>query len=155
LNDLDKTWLREQEFLEFSMPFGIPRLLGFCGKDAEVRAADCNFHSAQEGFAELRAFPESAAQTATTGALGDIPLAVLSHDPDRPEPDLPEDLLKPTNEAWQQMQDELAHLSTQSTHVIANNSGHYIQLDRPDLVIEAVHKVVDEARWPAPGATKP
>ncbi|MGA7474217.1 MAG: hypothetical protein WBW60_15910, partial [Candidatus Sulfotelmatobacter sp.] len=81
--------------------------------------------------------------------------AVLSHDPDRPEPDLPEDLLKPTNEAWQQMQDELAHLSTQSTHVIANNSGHYIQLDRPDLVIEAVHKVVDEARWPAPGATKP
>jgi len=155
LNDLDKTWLREQEFLEFSMPFGIPRLLGFCGKDAEVRAADCNFHSAQEGFAELRAFPESAAQTATTGALGDIPLAVLSHDPDRPEPDLPEDLLKPTNEAWQQMQDELAHLSTRSTHVIANNSGHYIQLDRPDLVIEAVHKVVDEARWPAPGATKP
>ena len=67
LNDLDKTWLREQEFLEFSMPFGIPRLLGFCGNDAEVRAADCNFHSAREGVAELKAFPESAAQTAATG----------------------------------------------------------------------------------------
>ena len=33
LNDLDATWLREQEFLEFTMPFGIPRLLGFCDND--------------------------------------------------------------------------------------------------------------------------
>ncbi len=34
LKDLDATWLREQEFFEFTMPFGIPRLLGFCGNDA-------------------------------------------------------------------------------------------------------------------------
>src|SRR5271156_4347992 len=114
LNDLDKTWLREQEFLEFTMPFGIPRLLGFCGSDAEVRAADCNFHSAREGVAELKAFPESAAQTATTGALGNMPLAVLTHDPDRPEPDMPEDVIQPTEQGWQQMQNDLAHLSTRS-----------------------------------------
>jgi pimeloyl-ACP methyl ester carboxylesterase len=43
LNDLDKTWVREQEFLAFSMPFGIPRLLGFCDKDGEVRAAGLQF----------------------------------------------------------------------------------------------------------------
>jgi pimeloyl-ACP methyl ester carboxylesterase len=146
LNDLDKTWLREQEFLAFSMPFGIPRGLGFCAKDGAVRAADCNFHSAREGVAELRAFSESAVQTATTGTLGDLPLAVLSHDPEQPEPDLPEDLVKPTHDAWQQMQNELAQLSTRSTHVIANNSGHYIQVDRPDLVIEAVRNSVEQAR---------
>ncbi len=146
LNDLDATWLREREFLEFTMPFGLPRFLGFCGPDAEVRAADCNFHSAREGVAELKAFPESAVQTATTGTLGDIPLAVLSHDPDQPEPDLPEDLIKPANDAWQQMQDELAHLSARSKHAIARNSGHHIQLDRPDLVVDAVRGVVDQAR---------
>jgi pimeloyl-ACP methyl ester carboxylesterase len=146
LNDLDKTWLREREFLAFSMPFGIPRLLGFCDKDGRVRAADCNFHSAREAVAELRAFSESAVQTATTGRLGDLPLAVLSHDPEQPEPDLPEDLVKPTHDAWQQMQNELAQLSTRSTHVIAKNSGHYIQIDRPDLVIEAVRKTVEQAR---------
>jgi pimeloyl-ACP methyl ester carboxylesterase len=44
------------------------------------------------------------------------------------------------------MQDELARLSTRGTHVIAKNSGHFIQLDRPDIVIEAVRKVVDQAR---------
>ena len=146
LNDLDATWLREQEFFEFTMPFGIPRLLGFCGNDAEVRAAECNFHSVREGVAELKTISESAGQTATTCPLGDLPVAVLSSDSDRPQPDLPEDLVKPTSDAWQAMQQELAHLSTRGTQQIAKNSGHYIQLDRPDLVIEAVHKFVDQAR---------
>jgi pimeloyl-ACP methyl ester carboxylesterase len=43
------------------------------------------------------------------------------------------------------MQNELAQLSTAATHVIAKNSGHYIQLDRPELVVEAVRQVVDRA----------
>jgi len=146
LNDMDATWLREQEFMEFVMPFGIPRLMGFCGSDAEVRAAECNFHNAREGVAESKAISESAAQAAMAGNLGDIPLAVLSEDPNQPQPDLPEDLVKPASDAWQQMQDELAHLSSRGTRVIAKNSGHFIQLDRPDVVIEAVHKVVNQVR---------
>jgi pimeloyl-ACP methyl ester carboxylesterase len=150
LNDLDATWLREQEFFEFTMPFGIPRLLGFCGNAAAVRAVDCNFHSVRESVAELKAISESAAQTAATGSLGDIPLVVLSHDPETPQPDLPEDLVKPANDAWQQMQEELTHLSSKGKQVIAKNSGHYIQLDRPDLVIKAVRSVVDQAREAQP-----
>jgi pimeloyl-ACP methyl ester carboxylesterase len=150
LNDLDATWLREQEFFEFTMPFGIPRLLGFCGNDAAVRAVDCNFHSVRESVAELKTVSESAAQTAATGSLGDMPLVVLSHDPETPQPDLPEDLVKPANDAWQQMQEELDHLSSKGTQVIAKNSGHYIQLDRPDLVIKAVRSVVDQAREAQP-----
>jgi pimeloyl-ACP methyl ester carboxylesterase len=146
LNDLDASWIREEEFLEFATPFGIPRLLGFCGHDVEVRAAECNFHNAREGVIELKAFPESATQTATAGSLGDMPLVVLSHDPGTPQPDLPEDLVKPTNDVWQQMQTELAKLSTRGTQVIAKNSGHYIQLDRPDVVIEGIRNVVGQVR---------
>jgi pimeloyl-ACP methyl ester carboxylesterase len=44
------------------------------------------------------------------------------------------------------LQEELTRLSTHSTLVIAKGSGHYIQNDRPDIVIEAVHNVVDQAR---------
>jgi pimeloyl-ACP methyl ester carboxylesterase len=150
INDLDSTWLREQEFFEFTMPFGVPRLLGFCGNDDAIRAVDCNFHSARESVAELKAISESAAQTAATGSLGDMPLIVLSHDPDTPQPDLPEDLVKPTNDVWQQMQQELTHLSTTGKQVIAKNSGHYIQLDRPDIAIEAVRNIVDQARQTQP-----
>jgi pimeloyl-ACP methyl ester carboxylesterase len=150
INDLDATWLREQQLFESTMPFGIPRLLGFCGNDDAIRAVDCNFHSARESVAELKAISESAAQTAATGSLGDIPLIVLSHDPDTPQPDLPEVLVEPTNDVWQQMQIELAHLSTRGKQVIAKNSGHYIQLNRPDIVIEAVRNIVDQARQAQP-----
>jgi pimeloyl-ACP methyl ester carboxylesterase len=146
LKNMRGSWLREAEFLEYTMPFGIPRLLGFCDEDPVLRAAECDWNDAREGVEEMKAFPESAAQAAATGPLGDIPLAVLSHDPDRPSADLPADLAKPTNEAWEKMQEELAHLSTRGTQTIARNSSHYIQIDRPDLVIEAIRGVVDQTR---------
>ena len=148
VNDLDASWTREAEFLEFTMPFGIPRFLGFCSKRVEVRTSHCNFHSLRENVAELKSFSISAAQAGATGSVGDMPLVVLSRDPDMPQPDLPEDLVKPTNDAWQQMQQELAKLSTRGTQIIAKNSGHAIQRDRPDAVIDAVRKVVDLARQP-------
>lgn len=156
VKNMEGTWIRESEFLEYTMPFGVPRILGFCDEDPVVRAAECNWQTARESVAEMKAFPESAAQAATTGSLGDMPLAVLSHDPDKPSAELPEDIAKPTNDAWEKMQEELSHLSTRGTQVIAKNSGHYIQLDRPDVVIDAVRRVVDETKQPPqPAPSKP
>jgi pimeloyl-ACP methyl ester carboxylesterase len=146
LNDLNGSWLREQEFLTFITPFGIPRLLGFCAADAATRAAECNFRSERESLAELRLFHESAAEASKTGSLGDLPLVVLSSDPNRPEPDIPEDLVEPTHVAWQRMQVELSHLSTRGTRTVAEHSAHYIQLDRPDIVIEGVRQVTETTR---------
>jgi len=146
LKNLEATQIREGEFLAFTMPFGIPRLLALCEDDPVERAAECNFHSLREDVAEFKAFPESARQAAATGTLGDIPLAVLSHDPDKPSADLPPEIAKPTNDAWEKMQEELAHLSTRGTQAIAKNSAHYIQIDRPELVIDAVRNVVEQAR---------
>jgi pimeloyl-ACP methyl ester carboxylesterase len=146
LKNMEGSWRREAEFLEYTMPLGIPRLLGFCDEEPVQRAAECNFRSASEGVAELKSFPKSGAQAAGTGPLGDIPLVVLSHDPDKPSADLPADLAKPTNEAWEKMQEDLAHLSSRGTQMIAKNSSHYIQIDRPDLVIDAVRNVVEQVR---------
>jgi len=150
LRNLEGSWVREAEFLAYAMPLGVPRLLNLCDDDAVARAAECNSHSARESVAEMKAFPESAAQTAATGTLGDLPLAVLSRDPEKPSADLPADLAQPTNAAWEKMQEELAHLSTRGTRTVAKNSGHYIQIDRPDLVIEAIHGVIEQARAPQP-----
>ncbi len=145
-------FVRELRFEEFGMLFGLPRLLNFfdpfdyCHTDAASRATMCNFQTVRTGISAMKTFDASAAQAAVTGALGDMPLAVLSHDPDAPQPGIPADLLNPTNAAFDQMQEELAHLSTRGTRIVARNSSHYIQLDRPDLVIDAVRRVVAEAR---------
>ncbi len=152
LKDMEGSWRREAEFMEYTMPFGIPRLFGLCDEDPVPRAAECNFHSAAESVAELKAFPESAAQTGASGSLGDMPLVVLSHDPDKPSAELPADLAKPTNDAWEKMQEELAHLSTRGTQVIAKGSAHYVQIDRPDVFVDAVRNVVEQARGAQPAA---
>jgi len=143
---MERSWRREAEFMEFTMPFGIPRLLGLCDEDVVERAADCNFKTARESVEEMKTFSTSAGEARAAGSLQDLPLAVVSHDPEKPLADLPEDLAKPTNEAWQKMQQELAHLSTRGTLTIARNSSHYIQNDRPDVVVEAVRNVVNQAR---------
>jgi len=146
LKSMEGSWLREANFLKFSMPLGIPRLLGFCDDSAVARAAECNFQSASESVAEMKSFRESAAQTASTGPFGDIPLIVLSHDPDKPSAELPPELAKPTNEAWEKMQEELTHLSTHGSQIVAKNSAHYVQVDRPDLVVDSIRNVVQQAR---------
>jgi len=146
LKNMEGSWQREAEFLEYAMPFGIPRLIGLCEDDPQHRAAECNWHSAREGVAELKAIPVSAAETAATGSLGDMPLAVLSHDPNKPSSELPPDLAKPTNEAWEKMQEELANLSSRGTQSIVRNSSHYIQLDQPTAVTSAVRNIVEQAR---------
>ncbi len=146
LKNLEGSWHREAQFIAYSMPLGIPRLLGLCESSAEARATGCNWHSAREQLAEITAFPESAAETAKAGTLSDMPLAVLSHDPDKPSPDLPPDLAKSVNDAWEKMQEDLTHLSTRGTQIVVKNASHYIQLDRPDVVVNAIHDVVDQSR---------
>ena len=154
---MEGTQLREAEFLEFTMPFGVPRFLNLCDDDPVQRAAECDFQSMREVIAEFKSVKESAAQTAATGSLGDMPLAVLSHDPDKPSSELPADLAKPVNDAWEKMQEEMAHLSTRGTQTIAKNSSHYIQIDRPEVVIDAVRGVVEQARaaQPVSSSSKP
>ncbi|HEV2397309.1 MAG TPA: alpha/beta hydrolase [Candidatus Sulfotelmatobacter sp.] len=149
---MEGSWQREQEFMEYTMPFGVPRMLGLCDDDPVERAAGCNWNAAREQVAEMKAFPESAAEAANTGSLGDMPLAVLSHDPDKLYTGIPPDLARPANQLWEKMQEELAHLSTRGTQTIAKNSSHYIQFDNPALVIAAVHRVVEQARQPQTAA---
>jgi pimeloyl-ACP methyl ester carboxylesterase len=80
--------------------------------------------------------------------LRPMPLVVLSHSRDRPNPfGFPPDWpIESLERAFQDSQDELAELVPGARHVIATASGHYIQLDQPELVIEAIRRVVSEER---------
>ncbi|MFH0785075.1 MAG: alpha/beta hydrolase [Pseudomonadota bacterium] len=49
-------------------------------------------------------------------------------------------------ELWKGMHDEVASWSSNSRHQLVPNASHYIQFDRPDVVIEAVRSVVNDVR---------
>jgi pimeloyl-ACP methyl ester carboxylesterase len=77
-----------------------------------------------------------------------MPLVVISHSRDLPNPfGFPPDWpVAALEEAFQASQDRLAGLVPDGRHVIATNSGHYIQLEEPQLVIDAIRWVVERAR---------
>jgi pimeloyl-ACP methyl ester carboxylesterase len=49
---------------------------------------------------------------------------------------------KDLDASWQALQNDLASLSSNSTHLIATRSGHAIMFGQPDLVIAAIKQVV-------------
>ncbi|MCU0606390.1 MAG: alpha/beta hydrolase [Candidatus Edwardsbacteria bacterium] len=49
-------------------------------------------------------------------------------------------------EQWMVFQQELAALSPRGTQVVAENSGHVIQLQQPELIIDAIRQVVEGIR---------
>lgn len=70
----------------------------------------------------------------------DYPLVVLTRGlPDKPDPVWPSADLQRVE---QELQREFLTLSPKSSLVIAKNSGHWIQKDQPELVIEAIRKVI-------------
>jgi pimeloyl-ACP methyl ester carboxylesterase len=79
-------------------------------------------------------------------SLGDLPLLVLGHGQPMLMPGLADEVNQANEQLWQQLQAELAGLSSQGRLVVAQDSGHYIQLERPQLVIDAIAEVVTAAR---------
>ncbi|MGI8486606.1 MAG: alpha/beta fold hydrolase [Thermomicrobiales bacterium] len=82
-----------------------------------------------------------------TSPLQPMPLAVLSHGIPfaKPRPEWPTDEME---EIMLALQDDLARLVPNARHVIAQQSGHNIHQDQPELVVEAIRQVVAAVRNP-------
>jgi pimeloyl-ACP methyl ester carboxylesterase len=80
----------------------------------------------------------------------DIPLVVLTHGVVSPGDYGIASMAAKGEELRLQMQEALARLSSRSKHIIAGKSGHYIQRDQPQLVIDSVRQVVEATRTQNP-----
>lgn len=82
-------------------------------------------------------------QNRAVKSLGTIPILVLTHSPKfKVDPRLPEDILNSIENSSQQLQKSFLTLSKDSKQIIAENAGHAIHIDEPDLVISAVKEVM-------------
>lgn len=78
--------------------------------------------------------------------FGGLPLVVVSRGRAEAPAGLPPELVAERERTWRQMQDELAALSSHSVHLIAERSGHLINKDQPELVVEAIYQAVTLVR---------
>jgi pimeloyl-ACP methyl ester carboxylesterase len=86
--------------------------------------------------------------------LGALPLIVLtptlgSNSNDWPA-SLPEDLASRLEVTWMELQEDAATLSSNSKLIVVENSGHDIEVDQPEVVVEAIQQVVEAVRTGAP-----
>ena len=150
-----KLWLR---MMQITMPFGLPRWRGWCGSGpAEIsgmkRAIGCQSHVYATHYAQWEAFPESANEIKTLGGLADLPLTVISRDANRGS--RTEDVVEAQREQhWAKLQQSLVGLSSRTTHVTAEGSGHSIPVERPDVIVDAIRQMVSQLRLLPSGSSE-
>ena len=81
----------------------------------------------------------AAGEARASGDLGDRPVMVLTADQQLEE--LPEPYRSRDADAWLAMQEELASLSTRGVQRTVTDTGHFIQDDQPQAVVEAIREV--------------
>lgn len=137
---------REMRWQKLLMMLGWYRLQGVCTSippgfeaySAWIKADSCIPSQMDAMENELDAERASGEETIHAGPFGDLPVLILSRDPKVLSSNWPASVAKANSVVWNQMQEESKALSTQSRRIIAKGSDHYIQNDRPDLVIREI-----------------
>ncbi len=140
----DKLWLR---FMQWTSPFGLPRWRKWCASGPEdmvalKAAVNCKARVFAAEFEQRSALPAGAEEIRALPNLGAVPLIVISRDPDRKN----EQTSGAVEHRWTELQKELLHLSPNATQLVAEGSGHAVPVQRPDVIVDSVRRVVEQAR---------
>ena len=126
----------------FMARIGVARLLaGPLGSVEELPPGDKQAYTAYAVaqrsvvtfLAEGMGMSEGGAQARAVATLGDLPLIVLSRGKDQ-------------DAAWAASQAGFVQLSSDSQQIYADQSGHHIMIDQPEVAIAAILKMVERVR---------
>jgi pimeloyl-ACP methyl ester carboxylesterase len=85
-------------------------------------------------YLEEEGIPESNRQIKSGGPFPDVPLAVIAATDHGP-------FFRQWEPTLMRLQQQLATLSPHATLIVAQGSGHDVQLDRPEIVVDAVRRI--------------
>jgi len=136
---------------------GWQRLLGQCdvsAKDSPDWAGQFNAMACRPGYvdtdeSELNYFEVSSQQAGRLATFGGVPLLVISRDPNVRGKGMSPDRVAQIP-VWDGEQEASKSLSPLSWRVIARNSGHMVPLDRPDLIVAEITRLIEYLRGGPP-----
>ena len=94
---------------------------------------------------------DSAEIVAHRRSFGAMPLVVLTAGQPAKDPSLTDEKNQAWQKLWMQGHDEIAALSSRGRNRVVPGSGHFIQFERPQAVIDAVDEVVAQVRQSSGG----
>ncbi len=99
---------------------------------------------------EFPYFEEICRQAGRLKTFGNVPLLVISKDPNRKREGLTQSQIDEIP-IWEKEQEELKALSPLSWRVIAKDSGHAVHHDRPEVIAKGIYQLIGYLRGgPAP-----
>ncbi|MFZ1683671.1 MAG: alpha/beta hydrolase [Candidatus Zixiibacteriota bacterium] len=129
--------------VRLSMPSGYPGVPATDSLNLVVNAyLSMSLPATLEEFRSVRSLADEAAQV---NSFGDIPLIVITGASAGRRDEYPSEALATAFlTMWGELQEDLLRLSTRSKQVLATRSGHYVMLDQPDVVIDAIKELVNQ-----------
>lgn len=115
---------------------GVPMVPMEPGTPAEIAMAFTPevFRAMKQEYEAIDLVPEALRKPNGYGTLGDMPLAVIRRDIANPP--------VAADEGWAELQQSLVGLSTRGFLVVAEKSGHAIPYENPQIVADAVRRVL-------------
>ncbi|MBD2357122.1 alpha/beta hydrolase [Tolypothrix sp. FACHB-123] len=104
-----------------------PYFFKLCEKSGYWATASSELANIKKSFEEIQ----------SVTSLGSLPLIVLSQGSKDSK------MSEERFQKWASLQLDLTKLSSNSQRIIAENSGHLVQLDQPELVISAVQRLIE------------
>lgn len=157
--------VRAARWKKWKTAVGLQRLLGKCHDDVprgleRLRSAYdaemCRTSYVGQDLPEWLEFEKSGHEAGRLASFGDIPLLVMSQDPNRDKKGWTQQAVD-AQPVWAREQAQLAAMSSLSWHVVARGSGHHLHHERPDVVIREISLLINYLRGgaaPEFGSTK-
>jgi pimeloyl-ACP methyl ester carboxylesterase len=89
---------------------------------------------------------QSDAQARAVGSLGDVPLVVVARGRSEAPAGLSAPVVERSEAVWRRLLEEMARQSTRGRLVVAEQSGHGVMFDQPELIVALVRELVEAAR---------
>jgi pimeloyl-ACP methyl ester carboxylesterase len=112
---------------------------------------DACYPNLQGASDEMAQFERSGDEALRAASYGNLPILIVSHDPDRHPPGSDPGELR-SMRIFDRLQQEQLGLSRRSRRIVARGSGHVVQFDRPELIETSVASFIGEIRGTTPPA---
>jgi pimeloyl-ACP methyl ester carboxylesterase len=104
----------------------------------QIDAMKNQYANTEQTFDDMLLSAKQVKEIRKKDALRNMPIIVLTADHNGKE------IYDGYGKAWIKLQDDIASLSNKSKHIFIKNCDHYIQIKKPQIVIEAIKEIINE-----------